>query len=263
MEIEQANGLTGSVLFYSQPEPLNKELHGKLGLVRTTNPYRFAAQGHVVPITVTEFGPAALSYPIIFAGDERQPLAVTGLNAGQNMFVRDNGAYEIGAYIPAYVRRYPFVLAADEPNGRMIVCIDRNSNLLAEGGDVPLFDAAGEPTEYTKNAISFCDDFENERRRTESFVTLLQELDLMETKEAFFTPTMDDGSAGEPQRVAEYFAVSEEKLKALSAEKLAELRDNGALQQIYAHLVSLAGWDRLIALAIVKQSPAGVPANLQ
>ncbi|MDB5431535.1 MAG: peptidase [Caulobacter sp.] len=262
MEIAQANGLTGSVLFYSQPEPLNKELHGKLGLVRNAHPYKFAAEGHVVPVTVTEFGPAALSYPIIFAGDLKQPLVVTGLNAGQSMFVSPEGSYDVGAYIPAYVRRYPFVLAADEPNGRMIVCIDRSSNLLAEGGDVPLFDEAGEPTEYTKNAITFCDDFENERRRTEAFVNLITELDLFETKEAFFTPMNPDGTAGEPQRIAEYFAVSEEKLKTLSPEKMAELRDNGALQQIYAHLLSLAGWERLIALAIAQQAQGPGAANL-
>ena len=149
MDVAQANGLTGSVLFYSQPEPLNKEQHGKLGLVRNNTPYKFAIEGHVVPVTVTEFGPACLSYPIIFAGDLKQPLVVTGLNAGQNMFIDASGAYDVGAYIPAYVRRYPFVLAADEPNGRMIVCIDRSSSLLAEGGDVALFDEAGEPTEYT------------------------------------------------------------------------------------------------------------------
>ena len=63
-----------------------------------------------------------------------------------------------------------------------------------------------------------------------------------------------DGTPGEPQKLAEYYAVSEDKLRALPAEKLAELRDNGALGQIYAHLVSLLGWDRLIALAFLRQA---------
>ena len=62
-----------------------------------------------------------------------------------------------------------------------------------------------------------------------------------------------NGQAGEPQTVAEYFGVSEEKLNALPADKIKELQTSGALAQIYAHLVSLLGWDRLIALATLRQ----------
>ena len=107
--------------------------------------------------------------------------------------------------------------------------------------------------------MEFCNNFEIERQRTEDFVQLLKDLDLFETREAIFTPRNPDGTAGEPQKIAEYFGVSEEKLKALPAEKLVELRDNGALGQIYAHLVSLLGWDRLIAMAFQKAA-ASQPA---
>jgi hypothetical protein len=254
-------GLSGTVLFYSQPEPLNKELHGSLGLVRSNTPYGFATAGHVVPITVTEFGMAAVSYPIIFSGDAHQPLAVAGLNGGKNLFISDAGAYQVGTYIPAYVRRYPFVLANDDKSERLIVCIDRASALFTEGGDVPLFDEKGEATEYTMNAIKFCDDFETERRRTESFVKALEALDLFEIKKATFTPVGADGQPLEPQVIAEYYAVSEEKLGKLSADKLVELRDNGGLQQIYAHLVSLTNWDRLIAIALDDQARAAPAGN--
>lgn len=247
-------GLSGTVLFYSQPEPLNAELHGNLGLVRSEAPYRFAAAGHVVPLTVTEFGLAAVSYPIIFSGDSHQPLAVTGLNGGRNLFISPEGIYQVGTYIPAYVRRYPFVLANDDKAQRMIVCIDRASSLFAVNGDVPLFEADGEASEYTRNAIKFCDDFETERRRTKSFVKALEGHDLFDVRQATFTPTLPDGEAGEPQIVAEYFAISEEKLGKLSGAQLVELRDNGALQQIYAHLVSLTNWDRLIAIALDEQA---------
>ena len=85
-----------------------------------------------------------------------------------------------------------------------------------------------------------------------NLVKLLTDLDLFETREANFTPRNPDGTTGKVQKIAEYFAISEDKLKALPADKLVELRDNGALGQIYAHLVSLLGWDRLIALAFDK-----------
>ncbi|HEY9216733.1 MAG TPA: SapC family protein [Phenylobacterium sp.] len=246
--------ISGNVLFYSKPEPLTPELHGKLGVRRMDGPFGFAAKGHIVPLAVTEFGLAAVTGPIIFVGEEKVPLLVMGLQADQNMFVREDGAFEPGVYVPAYVRRYPFVFANDKTQGQMILCIDRAAEFIEEGGDLAFFDEAGQPTEYTQNCIEFCNNYEMERQRTQSFVQLLKDLDLFEVKIAQFTPMNPDMSAGEPQKIADYFGVSEEKLNALPADKLAELRDNGALQQIYAHIISLVGWDRLIALAMARQA---------
>lgn len=257
--------ISGNVLFYTNPEPLSREQHGTIGVGRVEKPFGFARAGHVVPLTVAEFGLAGLSYPIIFAGDQKQPLAVMGLAAGQNLFVTDDGGFEVGAYIPAYIRRYPFVLANDEAQQRMIVCIERPAEIFREKDfDMPLFNDAGEPSEYTANAIKFCEDFETERRRTEQFVNLLNELDLFETKRAMFTPTLPGGQAGEPQLIADYFGVSEEKFRALPADKIGELHNSGALEKIYNHLSSLVGWDRLIAIASAKQARSGpIAANIQ
>ena len=249
--------LAGTVLFYSKPEPLSVENHGTLGANPVDAPYAFVASTHVVPLTVTEFSPAALSYPVIFVGDNRQPVAVMGLRPGENLFIEANGAFRGEAYIPAYIRRYPFVFANDEVQKRLILCIDRAAPFIVEGGQAPLFEN-GQPSAYTNQAMEFCNNFEQERVRTDGFVHLLKELDLLETREAVFTPRNPDGTAAEPQKIAEYYAVSEDKLRALSPEKLVELRDNGALGQIYAHLVSLLGWDRLIAMAF--QRAANMPA---
>ena len=253
--------LTGNVLFYSKPEPLAKELHSKLGLKRMDGPFKFAKAGHAVPLTVGEFPLAALTGPIIFVGDEKLPIAVMGLNAGENMFVQDDGTFEAGVYIPAYVRRYPFVFANDQTNNQMVLCIDRAAEFIVDKDiDLPFFEADGEPSQYTKNCIEFCNNFEVERQRTQSFVQILKDLDLFETKTANYTPINPDGTAGEPQKIAEYFGVSEEKLNKLSQTKLVELRDNGALGQIYAHMLSLMGWDRLIALAMARQAKAQMTA---
>jgi hypothetical protein len=178
-------------------------------------------------------------------------VAVLGVNANENLFVDAQGAYAADCYLPAYVRRYPFVLANDAQAQRMIVCIDRNAPTIGENPEFPFFEN-GEPSAYTKNAVEFCNNFEAERQRTESFVGLLNGLDLFETKKALFTPPPVNGVASEPQVVAEYQGVSEEKLAALPHDKFIELRDNGALSQIYAHLVSLLGWDRLIVKAMLR-----------
>lgn len=248
--------LSGNVLFYSRPEPLNLQDHRNIGLRRMDKPFGFAAGSHVVPLTVTEFPVAALSYPIIFAGERYQPLAVMGINSEQNMYIDADGGFEQGAYIPAYIRRYPFVLANDASNEQLVVCIDRDASLLGEDYDIGFFDAQGEATDYTKGCIQFCNDFETEARRTESFVQVLRDLDLFETRKTTFTPTNADGTQGPPQPIAEYFAVAEEKLKSLGDMKLRELLNNGIIGQCYAHLTSLVGWDRLIALAINRQAAA-------
>jgi hypothetical protein len=254
--------LSGSVLFYSKPEPLSLEAHGKLGLRRMEKPFAFAATTHVVPVTVTEFQAAGVCYPIIFAGERYQPLAVMGVSTGTNLFVEPDGSFQLGAYIPAYIRRYPFVLAADEARSQMVVCIDRNAAMLSEDHDLAFFDDKGQPTEYTKGCMQFCNDFEAEGRRTESFITLLRDLDLFEVRRQTFTPVNPDGAQGEPQPVAEYFAISDEKVKALPADKLKELVENGALFQVYAHLTSLAGWDRIVTMALARQAAEARPANV-
>jgi hypothetical protein len=257
-----APAITGNVLFYSQPEPLSAETHGKMGVKSMDGPFGFAKVGHAIPLTVGEFPPASMTGPIIFVGDEKMPIAVMGLNAGENMFVGDNGLFEPGSYVPAYIRRYPFVFANDDNAKQMVLCVDRAAEFVVDKNpDLPFFEADGQPSQYTKNCIEFCNNFEIERQRTANFVQLLKDLDLFETKTATFTPTDANGVAGEPQVIAEYFGVSEEKLGKLPADKFVELRDNGALPQIYAHLLSLLCWDRLVALTLARQPAQPAAAN--
>lgn len=253
--------MSGNVLFYQNPEPITPEHHGKLGIKRVDHPYAFVSGSHIVPITVTEFAPAGLSYPVIFLGEEtKTPLAVMGLRPGDNLYVNEVGDFRPDAYVPAFVRRYPFVYANEQDSDRMILCIDRGAAFVGEDYDVAFFED-GKPSEYTNQAMQFCNDFETERQRTTSFMALLDELDLLDRREASFTPRNPDGSSGQPQKIADYWAVSEEKLAKLNSKKLTELRDNGALGQIYAHMNSLLGWDRLIALAMERGARGQAAAN--
>lgn len=252
--------LQGQVLFYKNPEPLDIRRHEKLGLRQTDRPFSFAAKQHFVPLHVPEFGPAALSYPIIFAGPQYAPLAVMSIAQGENLFISEDGLFRGGAYIPSFIRRYPFVVAKDDAANRLMICIDRGSDLFVEtGADLMLFEN-GEPSQYTKNCIEFCSNFDLDRQRTEFFVNELRELDLLEPKTTTFTPRLADGSEGVPQIIAEYFAVSEEKLKALPLDQLGRLRESGALGQIYIHLASLFGFDRLVFETSQRQAAAAPEA---
>jgi len=255
-QARQDGQVSGAVMLYTQPEPLNHEQHGRLGIRTSPTPYKFALTAHAVPLMVTEFGPASMNYPIIFAGEQLLPMAILSIRQNENLFVSPEGAFDADAYVPAYLRRFPFVFADDAENERMIVCIDVAADAVTVGGDLALFDR-DQPTEFTKNAIEFCTNYESERRRTESFVKTLKDLDLFELKEAFYTPQNPDGSPGQPVRLADYFAISEAKLRELPLEKLGELRDNGALMQMYAQLISLHGWDKLVARTMVRDGQAG------
>jgi hypothetical protein len=255
-DLDSGVKLSGNVLFYHKPEPLSAVTHGKLGVNRTSKPYGFVAETNLVPLTVAEFVGAALSYPVIFMGDAKVPLAVMGLRQGENLYVSKDGEFRMDAYIPSFVRRYPFVFANDEGSDRMVLCVDRQASFISENPEVPFF-VNGEPSEYTQSAMQYCTEFETERRRTEQFIDLMKQLDLFEPRSSTFRPTNPDGTQGEAVTLAEYFALSNEKLNALPHDRLAELRDNGALPQIYAHLISLLGWDRLVALQLQRQVEEG------
>ncbi len=258
----ESGGLSGNVLLYKQPEPLHPETMGNLGLDIIEKPFMFAKAAHAVPLSVTEFGPASLRFPIIFTGDDYQPVAIMSIRQDENLFLQDNGYFEVDVYVPAFIRRYPFVLANENGTGRMIVCIDRAADAVKEGGEVKLFEGA-ELSAFAKNAVDFCTDFETERQRTVLFSAELARLGLFELKTANFTPPAGpDGALGETVKLAEYFGVSEEKLNALSAEDLVALRASGALQQIYAHISSLQNWERLVGRTFLKDGVnAGVVAS--
>ncbi len=248
---------TGRVILYKNPQPLSLEAHEKLGLVNIARPFSFVETAHVVPLTVQEFGVAAATMPIIFAPDRKTPLAVMAARGNENLFVGKDGNWELDAYVPAFVRRYPFIFAADDKNESFVVCIDQDADMIGENADLPLFEN-GQPTQYTNGAMEFLQDFERQRRATEEWVDLVNGLDLLEEKSVTFTPTNPDGSQGETIKIADYLAISEEKLNALPEDKFMDLKNRGALGAIYAHLVSLLQWQKLVQRTLRAGEPAPV-----
>lgn len=246
----QANQLTGNVLFYQNPEPLSFAKHGKLGVKQIEQPFAFLRAAHAVPLTVTEFGMAACSFPIIFIGEERTPIAVMGVRQGENLYVTDDGRTDDEAYVPAFVRRYPFVFANDPQNDQLLLCVDSEAPMVSEEHEVAFFEGE-KASKFTEDAIDFCKEFERQRRATVQFVDTLKEYDLFEEKSISFQPRDANGNeVGEPQKIADYWAVSEERLNALSQEAFMEMKTMGALGASYAHFMSLLNWPRIIQRAL-------------
>lgn len=249
------NQVTGNVLFYRKPEPLSFQAHGSLGVRQIDQPFGFLRDAHAVPVTVAEFGVAASSYPIIFVGNDFTPIAVMGVRQGQNLYVRNDGRTEPDYYMPAFVRRYPFVFAADEAKDQLLLCVDRAAPMVSDRPEVSFFEG-DQPSKFTQDAIEFCKEFERQRRGTLQFVEMMKKHNLFEPKSISFQPRDAQGNeAGPAQKIADYFAVSEERLNSLPNDAFLELKAGGALGAIYSHLVSLLNWPRTIQRALRTPGP--------
>ncbi|MEM8615862.1 MAG: SapC family protein [Pseudomonadota bacterium] len=252
--------LSGNVLFYKNPQPLVPEQHAGLGVKQVDRPFDFLRAAHAVPVTVSEFGMTASAFPVIFVGDERTPVAVMGVRQNENLFVTDEGQTEPDFYVPAFVRRYPFVFANDNDGDRLLLCVDRDAPMVTNQPEVPFFEN-GQPSQFTQNAIEFCKEFERQRRATVDFVEVVNRFDLFEQKSVAFQPRDAQGnSVGEQQKIADYWAVDENKLNELNDDQFKELRATGAIGAIYAHMISLLNWQRVIQRAVAKQPAAPATA---
>ena len=236
--VEQAPD--GKMMFYRQPELLNPQVHGSLGLVQAERPYDFARNTRAVPITVPEFQVAQKSFPIIFAElDNPMPLVVVGRSDDVNLFVDADGNWEQGVYIPAYVRRYPFALATRSED-QFVVVVDRAADSVGENPDQPFFEG-DQVTAQTQSLIDFCGQYDAETRATAEFGVRLRELGLL-TGQQVSRKKPD----GQDEVIANYVAVDVDKLNALDANVLEDLFRKGYLSAIFAHLFSLEGWQRVL-----------------
>lgn len=231
---------TGLPPLYAALEPLVAERHRALRL-KPKPGFAFAQGATAIPVAAEEFVAAARSMPLVFAAEApHMPLAVTGLASGRNLFVEADGSWRLGAYIPAYLRRHPFMLVRAAPNSdQLVLCIDPNAPEFDQAEGEPLFTAEGQGTPATERALAFCRSMEEAGLRTRAMAQGLAELDLLKPAVLQFDLN------GKPIRIDGFHAVDRAALQALPPEKLAELRDRGWLEAIYAHLLSLGGMQDL------------------
>ena len=241
-EAQAAPQVTGKMFLYERPELLMKEKHGDLALKPAALPFGFAAKARAIPLSLSEVPTALKDYPIIFMSKEQpQLLAVTGLYDDVNLFVDEKGAWEDFRYIPGYVRRYPFGLAAESNSDRMAIVIDRAFEGLSPAGETPLFNN-GEMSQQTQAAVEFVKNYERDRQMTDQLARMLNDLELIQPQTAQYTPP----GASEPLSFAQYFGIDEKRLNDLPADKADELRRNGTLALAYGLLMSMGNWRMLL-----------------
>ena len=210
-----------------------------------------------LPLSYTEFGAACRDYPIAFIGgqDGRYvAMAVLGLEKDQNLFVTEDGAWDAAVYLPAYVRRYPFCMTRVSVNGKeqpeRIACVEKRA--INDKGET-LHDAKGNPTPLWEERKKLLFDYENDLVRSDEMARAIAELGLLETFTMQAVPNQ-----GQPIAMTGMHRVAEQKLGALAPEKLKELTQNGILARIYAHLISLSNFGRLLdrRAGMTKPAPA-------
>jgi hypothetical protein len=248
----------GLPLFYNSIEPLNLEQHGKMK-VRGISSVPEIGRTHAVPLTVDEFTLVQRHYPIVFSvGGPPVPIALMGLNDGVNVFLDENGrARDPNLYIPAYLRRYPFLLGKLRPESdELSLCYDPTSGAVGEFDEgEPLFDG-DQPSAATKAILEFCEQFEAAGLRTNAFIEELVKTDLLMDGEVAIQPEGFD----QPFVYRGFRMIDEDKIREMRGDELRKMNQSGMLPLIYAHLFSLSQMRDVFARQMQQgKAPAQVP----
>lgn len=225
-------------MFYNDLMPLNTRDHLNFRN-RQSESAPWLSKHHVVPLTADEFVQASRHYPIVFSsGETPLPLALMGLNEGVNTFFDDDGKLLEPIYVPAYIRRYPFLLAklsneADE----LSLCFDPTCDAVGEFDEGErLFEEDGSTTGMTKAILDFCEQFEQSGQRTKAFTDELQRHGLLMEGEVGIERAENPGK---PYIYRGFNMINQEKLQEIDGDTLARWNKDGMLAVIYAQISSL------------------------
>lgn len=248
------------LLIYETAVPVTHSRHGEWSVEVGTD-YNFSAKLNSAPLMAVEFPSAAAEYAIVFAGtgDVVMPAAILGVRGDENLYLTRGGGWQ-AKYIPAFLRRYPFIFSSRDEGKTFMLCIDEGfPGFNREGRGEKLFGEEKKPTPYVDNVLKFLQQYQVEFRRTEAFCKRLKDLNLLEPMQAQIS--LD---SGERMSLTGFSAVSRARLKTLSATVLAELAKSDELELVYTHLASMRNFsgmrERLAGAAAAIQAPAAEPA---
>ncbi|MBX6420063.1 MAG: SapC family protein [Sinobacteraceae bacterium] len=231
-------------LGYGAVTPLDRQRHAGLAL-RPDHSAAWCAELNSVLLNAVEMPVAGLDYPLAFVREahsgEYWPAALLGLRARQNLYVDEQGRWRAGVYVPAIVRRHPFCVAtatAEDGEPKQLICVQEDQ--LAPS-DQPWFDARGEPTAAWAPWQKLIEAFESARAQTRAFVKRLDAFGLLVPFEALALPENRP-----PLRLQGLWRVDEQKLHALEEAALRESMRRGELRAVYAHLLSLENFAKLL-----------------
>jgi hypothetical protein len=250
--------MSKQLLIYETAVPISASRHGGYSIAPAPD-YSFSAEVNAVPLMAVEFLQAATEYAIVFtrAGDEVMPVVVLGVRGNQNLYLSSEKKWEAD-YIPAFIRRYPFVFSSSADGKTLTLCVDESHpGVNREGRGERLFAEGGKPTPYVERVLKFLQEYQAHFERTRTFCKRVQDLGLLEPMQAQVTTPK-----GEKLSLNGFLSVSREKLRNLDAESLAKLAKTDELELLYLQLHSMRNFndvkDRLIGTLKEEVAPATV-----
>jgi hypothetical protein len=252
------------LLFYQNIVGLDRVKHAQLHLV-TPNSFEFAKSTNIIPILVSELDEVISEFPVVFIPSGKGEFilaAIADLRKDNNLFVK-NGVWQ-GRYIPAFVRRYPFItIGKPEDVGQFMIGIDEAAGCfktdvkkLAVNQEAHLLFDGEKPGKMLNSLIPFLQQFHVDNVSTIAFCKKVADLGLI-TASSIKTKGKD-GSEYQLQGVG---LIDEAKLKKLDQEIIYDLFKTGALPQIYRQQFSLRNCGVLAEkLALGKVVPQVSPA---
>lgn len=235
-------------LFYNKPTLLDSAVHSNTGLGKNQT-FAFANGANALPVNLVELPQVAHYYPVAFARDAvATPVAIVGVRDNENLFVNARGEWTPNTYIPAYIRRYPFILSENPDGSALSLCIEDAPGVLDPKGE-KFFDDKKQPTQMSKNAMEFCRSYHMAAKQTQLFGQALADSGLLVDRAAELTL-----ASGQRISFSGFRIVDEEKFNKLPEKTLAEWRNKGWLAGVYAHLFSGLHWGSITRL--VNERPA-------
>lgn len=225
---------------YSNPVALSAERHAGLRLAPKID-FGFAKHVNAVPLNISEIKLAVRFYPVVFSGsDPVTTLVILGVRENTNLFVGANGEWEAEHYVPAYVRRYPFIFLADPATKKFALCVDEDSSLLRKSAEQTLF-VGGKPSATVQRALSFCSAYQSQSEQTREFAQAVHDADLLVPNRAEITLP-----SGEKLAMGGFSVIDEDKFAELPDATFLDWRQRGWLPLIYYHMLSAANWPLLV-----------------
>jgi len=239
-----AETTTAMPQFYSDVVLLTSDKHTDWSLERDQG-YQFTEKSNSVYLSTVEFRKACAEYPIVFIGSEDSvmPAALLSVKPDHNSFLLEDGAWD-AKYIPAYVRRYPFI-PANVGEDQLLVGLDESYvGLNQKNNGERLYTDEGEQTAYTQNIVSFLRDFQIENTKTSLFCERLMDNNLLKPMEGKVKVKDQDAVL-----LKGFFIVDYAQLKKLKQSALAKLMQSDDLDLIFSHLRSLDQFAKLAGSA--------------